>query len=220
MIRTVLFDLDGTLLDRDTSVQQFVAAQYQRFVAQLSHIPQHDYMMRWIELDCRGHIWKDKVYQDLVAEFHIVGLSWQEMLRDYENQFMFHCVAFPGLIDMLSALKQQGYSLGIITNGLGIFQSRAIQGLGIQDFFDAILISEVEGVRKPQLEIFHRALHRLSTTAAEAVFIGDHPDADVSGAKGAGLKAVWKRNPFWAAPKESDAIIDELAELPNIVQRL
>ncbi|MBA3947932.1 MAG: hypothetical protein H0X37_25700 [Herpetosiphonaceae bacterium] len=75
MIRAVLFDLDGTLLDRDTSVQQFVAAQYERLAAHLSHIPTQHYISRWSELDCRGHVWKDKVYQQLAVECDIVGMN-------------------------------------------------------------------------------------------------------------------------------------------------
>ncbi|WP_373546566.1 HAD hydrolase-like protein [Chamaesiphon sp.] len=75
-----------------------------------------------MELDCRGHVWKDKVYQTLVREFEISGISWAELLDDYKTQFQFHCVPFPCAIEMLTTLKQQGYLLGIITNGRGKFQ--------------------------------------------------------------------------------------------------
>ena len=111
MIKSVLFDLDGTLLDRDTSIEQFIWAQYDRLIDRLNHIPKSEYTTRFIELDCHGHIWKDKVYQTLVGEFEISGISWEELLDDYETQFQFHCVPFPGLIEMLTTLKQQGYLL-------------------------------------------------------------------------------------------------------------
>ncbi len=220
MIRAVLFDLDGTLLDRDTSVQQFVAGQHQRLADHLAHIPKQHYISRWVELDCNGHVWKDKVYKQLVAEFAIVGLSWQQLLDDYDTRFMLHCVPFRGMIDMLSVLNEQGYSLGVITNGLYTFQTRILRGLGIQSFFKAVLISEAEQVRKPQPEIFHRAVQRLGTSGEHAVFVGDHPEADICGAKGAGLKAIWKRNLVWSKPNDADAIIDELNELPAVVRWL
>lgn len=219
MIQAVLFDLDGTLLDRDTSIKQFVAAQHNRFITYLNYIPQADYISRFIELDCRGHVWKDKVYQKLVAEFEIKGLSWQALLQDYETQFQGHCVPFPFLGEMLGGLKQQGYSLGIVSNGWGTFQTRAIEGLGIQDYFEVILISEIEQVRKPQAEIFHRAAKRLGVTAKNTVFIGDHPEADIMGAKNAGMKAIWKRSLCWQEVKEADAIIDELNEIPFILEQ-
>jgi putative hydrolase of the HAD superfamily len=72
MSKAVLFDLDGTLLDRDASVEQFVSAQYDRLLEYLSHIPKNNYITRFVELDCHGHVWKDQVYQALVAEFAIV----------------------------------------------------------------------------------------------------------------------------------------------------
>ena len=219
MVKSILFDLDGTLLDRDTSVEQFIAVQYDRLTAHLSHIPKIDYVTRFIELDCRGHVWKDKVYQTLVAEFEIGGMSWQALLDDYETQFQFHCVPFDFLVEMLNVLKQQGYLLGIVTNGLGYFQTRSIEGLGIRDYFDVILISEVEQVRKPQSEIFQRAMNRLGVSALDSVFVGDHPEADILGAKSAKMRTIWKRNSHWLEAKEADAIIDELSEIPSIIEQ-
>jgi putative hydrolase of the HAD superfamily len=217
MIKSVIFDLDGTLLDRDASVEQFVSVQYDRLSKNLSHIPKKDYTAKFIELDCHGHVWKDKVYQALVSEFAIEGMSWQSLLEDYEMQFQFHCVPFQFLTEMLNELQKQGYLLGIITNGRSPFQARAIDGLGIRDYFDAILISEVEQVRKPQVEIFQRAMNRLGVLASDSVFIGDHPEADIVGAKNAMMKTIWKRNLSWTEAKEADATIDELSEIPPIL---
>ncbi|KAB8314517.1 HAD-IA family hydrolase [Tolypothrix campylonemoides VB511288] len=147
-----------------------------------------------------------------------MGISWQALLEDYETQFQFHCVPFHFLMETLSRLKQQGYLLGIISNGLGQFQTRAINGLGIRDYFDVILISEVEQVRKPQPEIFLRATNRLGVTVQDSVFIGDHPEADIIGAKNAGMMTIWKRSPHWMEVKQADAIINELNEIPSILQ--
>jgi putative hydrolase of the HAD superfamily len=219
MMKSVIFDLDGTLLDRDASVEQFISVQYDRLTEHLSHIPKNDYIARFIELDCHGHVWKDKVYQSLVADFAIEEVSWQSLLEDYEMQFQQHCVPFQFLSEMLNELKQHGYLLGIITNGRGLFQSRAIDGLGIRDYFDTILISEVEQVRKPQVEIFQRAMDRLGVLALDSVFVGDHPEADIVGAKGAMMKTIWKRNSSWTEAKGADAVIDELNEIPWIIER-
>jgi putative hydrolase of the HAD superfamily len=217
VVKAVLFDLDGTLLDRDASVDRFVSGQYDRLTQHLSHITKNDYIARFIELDCHGHVWKDKVYQALVSEFAIEGINWQSLLDDYEMRFQFHCVPFQFLTEMLNELKEQGYLLGIITNGRSPFQARAIDGLGIREYFDVILISEVERVRKPQVEIFQRAMNRLGVSASDSIFVGDHPEADIVGAKGAMMKTIWKRNLFWTEPKEADAIVDELSEIPGIL---
>ena len=121
MVESVLFDLDGTLLDRDTSVKQFIAVQYDRLTEQLSHIPKQDYIDRFIDLDCHGHVWKDKVYQELVVEFVIEGVSWQSLLKDYEMQFQYHCVPFQFLTEMLSGADRTDRS-SIEFTGLDIYE--------------------------------------------------------------------------------------------------
>ena len=219
MNKLVLFDLDGTLLDRDKSVEQFIKVQYDRLNAHLSHIPKLDYATRFIELDCHGYVWKDKVYQALVVEFKIITISWQALLHDYETQFQFHCIPFPFLIEMLDTLKQQSYFLGMITNGRGEFQDRAISGLGIKDYFEIILISEIEQVRKPEVEIFQRAMTRVGISAQDSVFVGDNPDADILGAKNAGMQAIWKRSSQWLEVRAADATIDELSEISSILNQ-
>jgi putative hydrolase of the HAD superfamily len=218
-LKAVLFDLDGTLLDRDSSLQQFVTKQYDKFFNHLSHISRNKYVERFIELDCRGHVWKDLVYQSLITEFDISKLSWQKLLSDYETNFRFYCVSFPNLKETLTFLKQQEYLLGIITNGRGVFQARSIEGLGIKSYFDIILISEIEKVRKPQAEIFQRALQRLNAIAQEGVYIGDHPEVDIIGAKNAGLKTIWKRNTVWEKSNHADAIIDDLSEIASALKQ-
>jgi putative hydrolase of the HAD superfamily len=218
-VQSVLFDLDGTLLDRDASVENFITAQHGRLIDHLSHIPKIDYVTRFIKLDNHGYVWKDKVYQTLVTEFEIEGIGWRVLLDDYETQFQFHCVPFPFLFEMLNVLKNQGYLLGIITNGFGQFQDRAIEGLRIRDYFDVILISEVEQVRKPQPEIFQRAMNRLRVSACDSVFVGDNPEADILGAKNAKMWTIWKHNSHWLEVKEADAVIDELNEIPFILEQ-
>lgn len=218
MVKAVFFDLDGTLLDRDTSVRQFVEAQYDRLIDRLGHIPKADYVARFIALDCRGHVWKDKVYQALAEEFKIGDISWQTLLEDYETQFQFHCVPFYGLLEMLSELKQQKYLLGIVTNGFKVFQCRSIDELGIKDYLDVVLVSEEEKVRKPQVEIFQKAMDSLNVSASESVFVGDNPKADIAGAKRAKMSAIWKRNPYWPEAREADAIIDSLEEIPLVLE--
>jgi putative hydrolase of the HAD superfamily len=219
MKKLVIFDLDGTLLDRDESVKQFIAVQYDRLNSHLNHISRPEYAARFIELDCHGHVWKDKVYQQLVTEFKITTITWQALLNDYETQFQFHCVPFIGLIEMLDTLQQRGYRLGIITNGRGEFQAKAISGLGIQAYFEAILISETEQVRKPAAEIFNRAIAQLGGTAQNSIFVGDNPEADILGAKNANLRTIWKRNLFWQEAAGADATIDELMEIPAILEK-
>lgn len=219
MIKAVIFDLDGTLLNRDASVVGFIEEQYERLNDVLGHIPKKEYITRFIELDSRGYVWKDKVYQKLVQEYNIRKIAWEDLLEDYLAKFKNHCVPFPNLIPLLEELKKRSIRLGVITNGFGQFQRDNIVALGIADYFDSILISEIEGLRKPNPEIFHRALNQLGIDASESIFVGDHPDNDVAASMNVGMKGVWKKDPQGNNVK-ADFIINDLMEIMPILERV
>ncbi|QFT89031.1 Pyrimidine 5'-nucleotidase YjjG [Bacillus sp. THAF10] len=216
MIKAVIFDLDGTLLNRDESVKKFINNQYERLNKWVGHIPKEEYTTRFIELDCRGYVWKDKVYQQLVDEFGI-GVNWESLLQDYISEFKNSCVPFPNLLNMLEDLRKNNLILGIITNGYGQFQLDNIKALGIEEYFQTILVSEWEGIKKPDSQIFKRALEKLNVSANESIFVGDHPENDVKAAQKVGMKGIWKKDFQWEDVK-ADIIVDDLAELPLIIK--
>jgi putative hydrolase of the HAD superfamily len=218
-VKAILFDLDGTLLDRERSLVDFVQQQYVRFQPGLVTVPRSVYVARFVELDAQGHVWKDQVYQQLLAEFSLTHLAWGVLLEDYVENFQHHCVGFPGLHNMLQALLAQGYQLGLITNGRTVFQTQTIHALGIAPYFSTILISEAEHVRKPEPEIFQRALYRLGVDAREAIFVGDDPEADIRGTQGVGMRTIWKRRPLERACTWADGVCDDLAHLPEMIQQ-
>ena len=219
MFKAVLFDLDGTLLNRDASVELFIDAQYERLHEYVGHIGKEEFISRFIELDCRGYVWKDKVYQQMVAEFKIVGLTWEQLLSDYVDHFQHHCVPFPNLHEMLKSLANQSIPLGIISNGKGQFQMDNIEALGIRNYFEKILISETEGIKKPDPRIFEKALQQLNVPANACLFVGDHPENDVKASQDVGMLGVWKKDSQWA-DVEADYVAEDLMEVSLIVGEL
>ncbi|MCM3627120.1 HAD family hydrolase [Paenibacillus glycanilyticus] len=215
-IKAAIFDLDGTLLDRDTSLACFIRDQYERYPA-FHSVEKEAWTKRFIELDQHGYVWKDQVYRQLLAEFRIQHVHGDELLEDYLRSFQKHCVGFPNLISMLSSLKNQGIKLALISNGYGQFQYDNFKALGISEYFDEVLISEWEGLRKPDPAIFHRALARLGVKAEDSLFVGDHPDSDIRASRAVGMKAVWKHNPFFSPEVEADGVIQDLEELISFV---
>lgn len=220
MIKAILFDLDGTLLDRDASLKQCIAAQHHRLRAFLGHIPQEVYQARFVELDSRGYVWKDNVYRQLIDEFAIEGITWEELLDDYVTQFHHSCLPFPNMLELLEHLRDQKLVLGMITNGFTVLQYSNIKALGIEKYFATILISEQEGMKKPDPQIFSRALERLGVKPTESMYVGDHPVNDVQAAQKIGMTGVWKKDLYWEAPEQADFVIDDLSELKQIVKQL
>jgi HAD superfamily hydrolase (TIGR01549 family) len=72
----------------------------------------------------------------------------------------------------------------------------SLRQLGINPFFNAVVISEEDGWRKPDSHIFQDALSRLCAQASEAVYFGDSPIEDIKGAKTVGLRAVFVPSQF------------------------
>ena len=216
MIKAVLFDLDNTLLDRERSLVHFARQQHAKFDA-LQAIPQSAYIARLVALDENGRVWKDKVYQQLLAEFGVTALTWERLLCDHVETFRHACIGFAGLKSMLNALRQRGLRLGLITNGRAPFQEHNIDALGITHYFKSILVSEAEGVRKPDPPIFERALRQLDVVAGEAVFVGDNPHADVAGAQAVGMKAIWKYNTHYGHCNIADAVCYSLEDIPSLI---
>lgn len=219
MIKAILFDLDATLLNRDSSLVSFIEDQYERFSHFVDHVPKQLYIDRFIELDNHGYTWKDQVYMQLVDEFNIQNVSADELLNDYIRNFHHHCNAYPNLLKMLQQLKSQKYKLGIITNGKGQFQMDNIVALGLDKVMDAILISEWEGIKKPNPEIFHRALQKLKVNAFESIYVGDHPENDIKAAKNVEMTAIWKKDAQWENV-QADFMMDDLLELPLIINKI
>ncbi|WP_419893507.1 HAD family hydrolase [Oceanobacillus kimchii] len=219
MIKAVLFDLDGTLLNRDESIKGFVNHQYERLKKWVGHIPKDKYITRFLELDKRGYVWKDKVYQQLIQEFDISKMTLEDLLQDYISEFRFNCVPFDNLIQMLEDLKSKNVLLGMITNGYGQFQMDNIKALGIERYFDVILVSEWEGIKKPDPEIFKKALEKLDVPPEQSIFVGDHPKNDVKAAQSIGMKGIWKKDLQWN-DVEADFTVNDLMELPLIVKNL
>jgi putative hydrolase of the HAD superfamily len=220
MIRGVLFDLDGTLFDRVKSVAAFVESQHSRLHHLLSGISAREYAGRFVELDARGYVAKDLVYRQLATELSLGEEAAAELFADFVAQYHQHAVPFPELESTLAALRTSGLRLAIITNGGELHQRRTIAALRIAGYFDAVLISESEGIRKPEPAIYRRALSSLELDPSSAVYVGDHPEVDVRGAKAAGLFAIWKRDLYWGDCPEADGVIDDLAELHGLILTL
>lgn len=62
-------------------------------------------------------------------------------------------------------------------------------------------------------------MEQLNVSPNESIFVGDHPKNDVNAAQNVGMKGIWKRDFQWNNV-EADFIIEDLAELPLIIEKL
>jgi len=217
-MKAVLFDLDETLLDRTASLRDFVVWQAQGMLRNSISDPQA-FVQRFIELDNHGKVWKDKVYESLIEEFAIQGWSVDELLQVYILCFSAFSKPKKGAIEAVITLKEQGYKLGLVSNGKTPFQERNFNALGISDLFDAIIVSEAVNYRKPDIEIFELACQRLGVLTAESVFVGDNPVADIGGACSCGMFTVFIPSALHQTCDQAHAVCENFSSLASIVNK-
>ncbi len=120
-------------------------------------------------------------------------LDVDEVLKAYNWNVVPGTVVFPDVPPTLRILRQAGIKLGIVTNASQPMAMRdaELEAHGLIAYFPDCRLSAADaGFLKPDKRIFACALERLGTTAAETIFIGDNPDADIAGALSVGMKAV------------------------------
>jgi len=93
---------------------------------------------------------------------------------------------FDDTLETLERLRAAGYRLGIISNWNENLPNELSQ-LGLDRYFDFVVVSSLVGVAKPSPEIFHIALERAGCQPEEALYVGDNVMDDCLGARRAGL---------------------------------
>ena len=97
---------------------------------------------------------------------------------------------FPETEETLAGLARQ-VKLGIVTNGSADTHRRKLRRLGFEELFDCCVIAGEFGAGKPDPAIFLHAAELLGVRPEECLVVGDNAEADVVGAKAAGMQAVW-----------------------------
>ncbi len=124
-------------------------------------------------------------------------------------------MVFPDVRPALDELRRDGARLAVVSNWDSRLP-RVLEMLGLAPYFDVVGVSHLEGVEKPDPEIFRRVLERLGARAAEALHVGDVSDLDLAGARAAGVAAVLIDRRGAHAPGPD--VIQSLAALPSKIR--
>ena len=130
-IQAVLFDLDGTLLDRRRSFERFARNQWERFAGALTPVDADEYVRTLVRLDGDGYGPRRDLFTGLTTRFELASDLADKLLADYRAGFPSACVLFPDVRGTLEALRASGLKLGLITNGSVRMQSRKLECLSL-----------------------------------------------------------------------------------------
>ena len=110
------------------------------------------------------------------------------------------------------------YKLGIVSNfAIPECVDKLLEKHGLDKLFDTIVVSGAVNKRKPSSEIFQKTLEKIGVSAENAVFVGDTADADIIGAKAAGMKTIFierrvQKETEDARPNQTIKSLSELLE--------
>jgi putative hydrolase of the HAD superfamily len=240
MIRGILFDLDGTLLDfkpaGDRAARAFLfheGAQrsYAFLGAKGCALPTFEEYCRaqkaafrwadWVtwltgaEPDGRRalrRVCSELGLQRDQASLAKLGWLWYEPLA---KSARLHA----GVIPTLTALRDARIRLGLVVNTphQGEVIDRHLDAERLLDFFSIRAYSSEIGVAKPHPRIFQTALEGVGLKAAETLFVGDDARADLVGARRAGMRtALRSASPTRRARRAADFVFSQIADLLDL----
>ncbi len=228
MIKTVLLDLDDTILDfhkaegialrkalteMEVPVSDEIAERYSEINA-----------AQWRALE-RGEITRQQVltrrFQFLYAELGLER-SPMETQKRYERYLSQGHYFLPGAEALLETLYPK-YDLYLVSNGNAVVQEGRLKSANISHYFREIFISEHIGADKPSKVYFDRCFARIPGFQRETVIlVGDSLTSDIRGGIHAGVRTCWfnphhkPRNPEIPADYE----IDKLSDLPPLLEQI
>jgi HAD superfamily hydrolase (TIGR01549 family) len=154
--------------------------------------------------DCLGDL---GIYPDLelLEELH------EAFRANYKTDYL-PCVE--GVLKELSSR----YLVALLSNTMSDHPRVLLRRSGYDRYFDYILCSRDVGVRKPNPEVFKIVLRELGARPEETVHVGDSVEADMVGARDAGITGVWIMTPD--QPPWSGYAIGSVCELPGLLKRM
>jgi phosphoglycolate phosphatase len=219
-VKTVVFDLDGTLAD--TSGDLIAAAN-----ACFRDMGEGDVLVHAEDAGTAlrgGRAMLTLGMQKLgrADDAATIDRYYPMLLEAYGRDIDTHTIMYPGAMEAVAALKAAGYRVAICTNKPEALAELLLTRLGVRDAFGAMLGADSLDVRKPDPEHLFETARRAGGDPAQCVLIGDS-DTDRKTAKAAGVPCVlvtFGPSGEDMAALEPEALLDNFADLPEVIERL
>jgi putative hydrolase of the HAD superfamily len=219
MIRALFFDLDGTLIDRESAHRDYCRDLIARHPGAFSRQGHDAALRRLVEL-AREPGWSRRGFgREVARTFPAPGLDASQISSDYAARLPAFVRPDPAVIGLVAGLSGK-YSLAVVSNGSGPAQRAKLARAGLGRSFSRVFISGELGVAKPAPALYLRALDWAGCRPGEALFVGDDATLDVAGAAAVGMKTCWVaggRSLPDGLPAP-DRVIDRINDLPGVLR--
>ena len=199
MIQTILWDIDGTILNFHRSAENSLKNTFKKFgygeiTDELLHTYEEINDVYWCKLE-KGEITKEKLLVERFVEFFTkIGVETTRVVefnQAYLNGLLDTVVFTPEAYETVKKLHPE-YKQYIVTNGVKKLQRKKIAKAHIEEFFDGIFISDEIGYEKPHIEFFNYVFDKIPTkNPDEVIIIGDSLTSDIAGGIRAGIHTCW-----------------------------
>lgn len=231
-VKTLIFDLDGTLCTYGLNLEDSLEKCFEDVDDEITEITAEDYEEEFgsqfdmaidDEVERPDLNFRERIFVNLLSgeEEGKVGtpLSEDEALelaRKFTEIREGSLHLFDEVPEVLKGLRGE-FKLGMLTNGPSDLQRSKIEVLGIEPWFEDIVVSGEHGMAKPDPGIFEVSLSRLNTSPDDTVYIGNSLKYDVLGAKNAGIPVIWRKDESEEEIEEArpDLVIEDLTPLSN-----
>lgn len=196
---TILWDLDGTLLDFKMSeryalgvcLKTYGIAMTEEMLSAYSGINER----YWERLE-RGEVEKKELlpgrFREFFRQMGIDGIDPNDMQKQYERELGTKTYYVDDSYELVTKLREMGIRQHIVTNGILVTQQIKMKNSGFDRLIDQVFISDVIGYEKPRKEFFDIAFAQLPGFERErALLVGDSLTSDMRGANNAGVDACW-----------------------------
>lgn len=228
MIRTLLFDLDNTILNFNFGERAALKTAFRAFGIVPTDVLLEEYhhinIKCWEKLE-RGELNRTEVLEgrfDELFKNHCISCTGRQIQSTYEHELANYHDFMPGAQKLLEDLKGR-YDMYIISNGCAEIQAKRINDAKLDRFFRDFFVSEDIGYDKPDIRFFEFcAGHIPDFRADNALVIGDSLTSDILGGINAGIKTCLyslKRDTSFKDIKP-DFVIFELSELEKLLSDL
>lgn len=180
-LKSILFDLDGTLTDPKEGITKCVEHALNKFGIEVDH---PDVLIPYI-----GPPLYDSFIeiQSFTAEN---ALKAVEFYRErYRSVGMYENSVIHGIPRLLEELQLGGYELYVATSKPTVFAEEILQHYGLDGYFKHVAGSNLDGTRSRKKEVIRYVLDQNTIAAEQALMIGDR-EHDIIGAKGCGVASL------------------------------
>lgn len=198
----LLLDLDNTLIDRAAAFRRWAVSFTAECAIRNGAEPTPGADVKWlIDADRDGLEPRDRLAASIQQRFGLEDRQQREILAELRGGLVENIELDPEVPAALDRARAAGWIPVVVTNGTVAQQERKLRHTGLAEHVAGWVISEGAGIRKPDPLIFRLAADQTGQSLAGAWVIGDSAEADIGGARNAGLPSVWlHRNRAWPHP--------------------